>query len=51
MKRYGLVTTTEAAKLTNQALMTVHRKIKSGEYNAVAVDMPCAAAENNTWWI
>lgn len=41
MKRYGLVTTTEAAKLTNQALMTVHRKIKSGEYNAVAVDMPC----------
>ena len=41
MKRYGLVTTTEAAELTNQALMTVHRKIKSGEYNAVAVDMPC----------
>ncbi len=37
MDQFGLISTAEAAALTDQALMTVHRKIQRGEYSAVAV--------------
>lgn len=41
MKRYGLVTTLEAARLTGETDRNIRYKIQHGEYDAVAVDMPC----------
>lgn len=40
MDQAGLLTTAEVATLTDQALMTVHRKIQRGEYSVVAVASP-----------
>lgn len=40
MDQAGLLTTAEVATLTDEALMTVHRKIQRGEYSAVAVASP-----------
>ena len=40
MDQAGLLTTAEVATLTDQALMTVHRKIQRGEYSVVAAASP-----------